>query len=253
MVLPKGKHFRKLPFGLASGCVLNIDFQHSTGLYLGLYEKEVERHFRTLLHQGDNCFDVGGKGGYDALIMAKLTGGKIVSFECDEEAAEEMRQTFAQNPFPVQTVKAFVGNRNDADFTSLDVAASQNFVPDFIKMDIEGAEVEALLGAETILSTRKPSLIVEVHGRDEERQCLKLLSTHGYSPEIVNQRGWLKEQRPVEHNRWLVCRGRVRQFGVADSEVKMSQSNKVVTMAIVVSVLSIALWAVLGAMRSDTN
>lgn len=210
-VLPSGKHFRKLRFGPASGCVMKIDFRHHSGLYLGLYEKEIESHLRSLLHRGYKCFDVGGQGGYDALMMAKLTQGEVVSFECDAEAAAEMRQTFALNTFPIRTVEAFVSNRNDSGHVSLDVIASQTFVPDFIKIDVEGAEAEALLGAENILATRKPNLIVEVHGEAEERQCLELLSAHGYTPTIINRRTWLKEQRPLAHNRWLVCRGHERR------------------------------------------
>ena len=252
-ILPKGKHFRKLRFGLASGCVMNIDFQHSTGLYLGLYEKEVEPYFRSLLHRGYNCFDVGGKGGYDALIMAKLTGGEIVSFECEEDAAEEMRQTFAQNPFPIQTIEAFVGNRNTSNHTTLDVAASRTFMPDFIKLDIEGAEVETLLGAETILSTRKPSLIVEVHGKDEEHQCLNILTAHGYTPKIINQRNWLKEQRPLEHNRWLVCCGRNREPAGVDSKDKLEQSGVTIMTVLAVGIVCLALWLALGATQSDTK
>lgn len=208
-ILPKGKQFRKLRFGPASGCTMQIDFRHHMGLYLGLYERELEPYFRALVRKGDKCFDVGGQGGYDALIMAKLSGGgPVVSFESDPDAAEEMRETFARNPFSVQTIEAFVGDRNDARHVSLEVAASQTFVPDFIKMDIEGAEVEALLGAGSILSEQRPDMLVEVHGRDQERRCLQILSSYGYALEIVDQRTWLKDHRPLEHNRWLVCRGR---------------------------------------------
>lgn len=245
-LLPKGKHFRKLKFGPASGCVMNIDFQHHTGLYLGIYEKEVETHIRTLLHRGYKCFDVGGQGGYDALIMAKLTGEKVVSFECDSDAAAEMRQTFALNTFPIQTVEAFVGNQNDSGHVSLDVVASEAFVPDFIKIDIEGAEVEALLGAENILSTRKPNLIVEVHGVAEERQCLDILSTHGYTPIIINRRTWLKEHRPLEHNRWLVCQGREQGLTIA-SQRKSERGNPTIVVAIAIGCISLMLGAILGA------
>lgn len=208
LILPRGKRFRKLPFGPASGCVMNIDFKQHAGLYLGMYEKEIEPHFLRLLKPGVRCFDVGGQGGYDALIMAKLTGEKVISFECDADAAEEMRQTFDRNRFSIETIETFVGGEDNESHMTLDRAATENFMPDFIKMDIEGAEAEALKGAKVILSRRKPSLIVEVHGEDVEKQCIEILKSHGYAPQIVNQRSRWKEHRPLGHNRWLICQGR---------------------------------------------
>ncbi len=208
-LLPRGKHFRRLPFGPASGCILNIDFKQHAGLYLGQYEKEIEPHFLRLIKTGNKCFDVGGQGGYDALIMAKLSGEPVISFECDAPAAQEMRETFAKNRFSIQTVETFVGGADNASQMTLDRAATTYFMPDFIKMDIEGAEADALQGSKTILSTRKPSLIVEVHGLEIEEKCLEILKSHGYAPQIVNQRTQWKEHRPLSHNRWLICEGHV--------------------------------------------
>lgn len=207
-VAPKGSAFRTLRFGIASGCVMKIDFRHNTGLYFGIYEKELEPHLRALLRPGFRCFDVGGQGGYDALVMAKLTGGEVISFECLPDAASEMREVFARNPYRIHTLEAFVGNGSDSSTVSLDNVARETFMPDFIKLDIEGAEVDALNGARHILAARKPHLIIEVHGLDKEIGCMKILAEYGYRPEIVNQRRWLKDQRVIEHNRWLSCRGR---------------------------------------------
>lgn len=205
----KGKEFRRLPFGPAAGCVMKVDFHHCFQMYLGIYERELWRHFKRLVRPGYNSFDVGGQGGYYALLLGKISGGQVVSFECDKAAAEEMRDTFARNRYRIDTVEAFVGDSTAAPgTTTLDAAAAQTFVPDFIKMDIEGAENQALLGARGILADRKPSLIIEVHGRDVEDECRKILQSHGYAPETVDQRPFLKEVRPLAHNRWLVCAGR---------------------------------------------
>lgn len=38
-----------------------------------------------------------------------------------------------------------------------------NFEPTFIKMDIEGAEYEALIGAESIITRSKPNLAICVY------------------------------------------------------------------------------------------
>ena len=79
-------------------------------------------------------------------------------------------------------------------------------MPDFIKLDIEGGEVDALRSAERILSERHPALIVEVHSVDLEREAARLLTEQGYRPLMVSQRTIFPDHRPGDHNRWLVCK-----------------------------------------------
>lgn len=206
-LLPGGKNFRKLRFGPAAGCTMKIDFHRDLRLYLGLYESETRAWFDRLVKKGDKAFDVGGAGGYDALLISKLAGGAaVVSFECDHQAAEDMRETFRRNPYPIETVEGFVGDGDG--HISLDEAATRFFTPDFLKIDIEGAEDQALIGATRIITTRKPSMIVEVHAEDKEARCLEILKGHGYDPIIVDRRTLFAETRPLAHNRWLICPGR---------------------------------------------
>lgn len=210
-VIPRGSKFRRVLLGPAAGCVMKLDLRDHMKLYLGIYEIELSRYLKSLVRPGARSFDVGGQGGYDALIMAKASGGPVVSFECDPQAAEEMRETFARNPsYSIETVESFVGSVDDEHHMTLDRAAREHFTPDFVKMDIEGAEDEALRGASRLLADRKPNLIVEVHAVDKEVACLEILRSHGYDPQIVDQRKWLKDLRPLAHNRWLICRGRDR-------------------------------------------
>jgi hypothetical protein len=206
ILLPSGPKYRKLLFGPAAGCVMQVDFRSHTRVYLGLYEKELAKYFRSMVRPGFNSFDVGGQGGYDALMLAKLSGGgRVVSIECEKDAADVMRETFARNPYPIETIEAFVGKSDGDGQVTLDAIAAKTFTPDFIKIDIEGAEFDALLGAQTILKTRKPAMIVETHAADIEAQCIELLRGHGYAPKVVDQRRWLRDTRLIAHNRWLVC------------------------------------------------
>lgn len=208
-VLPGGKHFRRLPFGPVAGCTMKLDFHHDLRLFLGLYEIETQRWFKGLVRPGYKSFDVGGAGGYDALLLSKLSnGGRVISFECQDDLVSEMHETFAKNPYPIEAVKAFVCDLDDDRHISLDAAARKFFIPDFIKLDIEGAEASALRAAHQIISQRKPNMIVEVHGLDIERQCLSILKEYGYQPKIVDRQRVVSEARVIEHNRWLICEGR---------------------------------------------
>jgi methyltransferase FkbM-like protein len=211
-LLPSGAKVRRLPCGPAKGVRMEIDFAYQTRLYLGLYETEVNRQLRALCRPGFAGFDVGGQFGYDALLMAKLTGGPVVSVECDPAAVERMERNFAANPrlaprLVAWNAAAAASTDEGAGMIALDDLAERTFVPDVVKIDIEGAEAEALAGAGRILAERRPGLLVEVHGAGVEQACLDILRSHGYRVEVVNQRRLLADWRPTGYNRWLAAFG----------------------------------------------
>jgi len=53
-------------------------------------------------------------------------------------------------------------------------------VPDLMKIDVEGAEVEVLRGAETLLRAHHPALLLSTHGDDLKQTCRELLTEFGY-------------------------------------------------------------------------
>lgn len=193
---------------------MNISFDAGqTRLYLGLYEVELSRHFRRLCQPGYRSFDVGGQYGYDALAIGKLTGAEVVSLECDPLLCDIIKRNIELNPGytgRIQVREAFVTDVTTAGtaMLTLDDLATSSFIPDFIKMDIEGAELDALRGAETILAERRPGLLVEVHSLPLEHACCQLLERHGYRWTVVNPRRWLPDYRPIPHNRWVIAEGR---------------------------------------------
>ena len=209
VILPSGAEYRRLPFGIVKGNVMKIDFHHNFRQFLGMYEFELNPYFKELVRPGYRCFDVGGKGGYNALMMARLSDrSEIVSFECEDEAIAELHEVFSKNPYDIKVQKGFVSNEDTSDSITLDKACKDFFTPDFIKMDIEGAEICALEGASNLLKSRKPHLIIEVHGKDKEKGCLSILNKHEYDVQIVDQTKILPEKRETfSHIRWLICRG----------------------------------------------
>lgn len=210
-LLPRGKALRTLPTGIGRGLKLGVDFYRGqTFLYLGLYEVELNRHLKAIAKPGYRSFDVGGQYGYDALLLAKLTGGAVVCIEAEPSLASEIADNVAANPglAEINVVTGFVSDSDDEPNVTIDTLADRYFTPDLLKIDIEGGEVAALRGATKVLSERRPAILLEVHGREIEWECLAILRAAGYSPPtVVDRRRWLVEARPLEHNRWLIFSG----------------------------------------------
>ncbi len=188
---------------------MNLDLHRgNTQLYLGLYEAELIKHLRRLWRPGRTTFDVGGAHGYYALIFAKRTGSRVVVFESDRELCSTIQRNLSMNPSIsplVEVRRGLVGDIGIPNQISLDEVADQTFMPDLIKMDIEGGEADALRGAKQILEQRRPGLLIEVHGKSVEAECIKILDSYGYALTVVDPRSWLPESRPIPHNRWLVA------------------------------------------------
>jgi hypothetical protein len=160
------------------------------------------------------CFDIGAFDGYYSLVFARLAGSAVVVFDSDPDSCERVRRNCALNPQLGALVEvresyvAFESNPAQNCVALDDVLARREApVPGLIKMDVDRAELSALTGAKGLLATHRPHLIVEVHSLELERQCADLMVELGYSPLIVTERRWLRENRPIEHNRWIVAEG----------------------------------------------
>jgi hypothetical protein len=196
-LLPEGRKVRRLPLGIGRGLRVGLDLQQSLRLYVGLYECELNPHLRRLCRGA--AFDVGGQYGYDAAILARLSGRQVVTFECDSDCWPILEQTIAANPqLDLKLERAAVGRA-----APLDEFALRHGYPQFMKIDVDGMELEVLESAGEILA-RRPALIVETHSLELEQRCRELLLTCGYEVEIVEARRWLPDYRPIPHNRFLI-------------------------------------------------
>lgn len=81
-----------------------------------------------------------------------------------------------------------------AETVALDeVFAERELLPDVIKIDVQGAEMEVLRGAERILRERHPTLLLEVHPKvigdfgASAREVYDCLLAHGYRLHMVDE------------------------------------------------------------------
>jgi hypothetical protein len=205
---------RRLPLGPGRGLRMYLHPTSPFDMYLGLYEHELARHVERLCTPGTVCFDIGAFDGYYALVFTRLTGAPVIVFDSDDESCDRVRRNCDLNPDlggRVEIRQAYVAFETNPEHAAVALddlrARGEVPVPGLIKMDVDRAELSALTGAKGLLAEHRPHLIVEVHSKDLERQCADLMIELGYRPLIVTERRWLKENRPIEHNRWIVAEG----------------------------------------------
>ena len=63
---------------------------------------------------------------------------------------------------------------------SVDEYVRKSGPPDFIKCDVEGAEVEVFRGAEKLLNERPPIILCEMHGEENRQTLLKAFADLSY-------------------------------------------------------------------------
>jgi hypothetical protein len=66
------------------------------------------------------------------------------------------------------------------------LAAGELRPPDYMKVDVEGAEYEALKGARKLLEEHKPILFLDTHQREAHLPTIELLKELGYTFEILD-------------------------------------------------------------------
>jgi FkbM family methyltransferase len=177
--------------------------------------------------RGKTVYDIGGFIGLLSVVFAKATGptGKVIVFEPNEQNYTQLLDNIRLNR--VANVKAlklgiadsknndrlFLVRESVAATGSLDQEIQSQIIkegnfrrfhievdtldnvvvthglekPDFIKIDIEGMEYQALLGMTEILRTRSPQFHIEIHGVDQASKrenisrIVEFLKPHGYS------------------------------------------------------------------------
>lgn len=177
---------------------------------------------------GDVFIDVGAHTGWYAIQGAKAVGpaGRVIALEPDESNRRQLERNLSLNGATNHTIiSAAAWSESGSVFwssgevsvwhkidqargtqkmqtVSLDDLVSQLSLPrvDWIKMDIEGAEVDAIRGANQVLERFHPALFIEIHETFDLVQ--HVIAQFGYSihkaefDERPNRHGWILALRP---------------------------------------------------------
>jgi precorrin-6B methylase 2 len=214
--LPAGRHPRRPVTGLFRDLRLHLDLASETLIWLGVYERETYPHIRRFAAQSGSCIDIGaGKGELVCWWLREYPAKPVIAVEPNLGEVEVLQQNVAANVHTAaSTLVIWPGYAGPGptdrhrELASLCAALPD---PIFIKLDIDGGEAALLENATDFLRSRSTRLLIEVHSVALEEACIARLQQCNYQVEIINPapwRRWLKEHRPIAHNRWLVAEPR---------------------------------------------
>jgi FkbM family methyltransferase len=186
--------------------------------WLGIYEAEMQRAITRTVRPGAVFLDIGAQAGYYSLLASRLVSetGRVVAFEPDARNLGYLKEHVRLNEAGNVTVVEAAAS--DASGTARFAAESSGFsgtlsgtgsaivqtvtidglieagtvpAPNYIKIDVEGAEFRVLCGARRVLKAARPTLFLAVHNPAVERLCRDALATLGYVVRPISRDAWL--------------------------------------------------------------
>jgi len=191
--------------------------------WLGIYEAEMQRAIARTVTPSAVFFDVGAHAGYYSLLASRLVSGtgRVVAFEPDARnlgyLKEHLRLNAAGNVTVIEAAVAdasgtarfaaeqsgFGGTLSEAGSAAIQTVTIDGLIeagavpaPNFVKIDVEGAEFRVLCGARRVLKAAHPTIFLAVHTPAVARLCRDALTTLGYVVRPIRRDAWLCTAAP---------------------------------------------------------
>jgi FkbM family methyltransferase len=206
--------------GPAQGLWLQLNPRTGRAYFEGGGEPEVQAALQRYLRPGMIFYDIGANIGFFSLLAARIIGkeGRVIAFEADPEIAARFRLHVTRNDFRAISVeeKAVWSEPGTVFFARTDPATSPDRglghvaangagdtiqvsavcldeyvrtgpAPDFLKCDVEGAEVEVFRGAQRLLTEKRPIVLCEMHSDENHRVLLEEFTRHRYNCKSIDE------------------------------------------------------------------
>lgn len=185
---------------------------------LGRTERPLLDWFAKNVRSGETWLDIGAHYGYTAIALSRLVGrnGRVFAFEPMLSTVGYLTQTRQLNHLPQIIILPFgLSSSTDIEIANLPVTrgmidstiTSENTWKETIlvagldglwaqicsgldevqgiKIDVQGMEIDVLLGMAGMLKRHRPKLVVELHQGVDRPQLLDIIGAAGYSPSGV--------------------------------------------------------------------
>ena len=178
------------------------------GCWLGSYELDKQEAIWRFRREGGTALDVGANVGFYTLLLSRAVGptGKVIAIEPDARNAAWVRfhtdlnrvrnvdvvvgaaaartgaATFSIGPTPTtgRVVSDAAGEQVPAYSLDDIVFGGHLQIPSIVKMDIEGGESAALLGATRLLEAGETTWFVALHSDEQAAACMAIYRAHRY-------------------------------------------------------------------------
>lgn len=141
------------------------------------------------IDEGDVVVDVGvAEGNFSVEIIDKVK--KLYLIEADDDWIEALRATFEEYMDKVVIIKAFISDYDEGIISTLDTLISEPV--NFVKMDIEGNEWDALRGAKELIGrSSKLKIAACVYHQDPDQILIEtLMDEYGMTHETSKGYMW---------------------------------------------------------------
>lgn len=212
----------QIQHGPAQGLWMRVNPRTGQNVLGGIGEPAVQQVMEQRLSPGMTFYDLGANIGFFSLLAARLVGpsGRVFSFEADPEIAARLAENLSYNKFTHAVVEekavwskpatvsfarvdsnispdrglghVSVGEPPASSVISVEAISLDQYVlfhpaPDFIKCDVEGAEVAVFEGAERLLREKRPVLLVEMHSEENQRVLMSKFRQCGYASSNLDE------------------------------------------------------------------
>jgi hypothetical protein len=210
-VVPRGQQSRRVRFGVYRGLRLELDLASQMQIYLGLWERETYTFIREASSRCMWAIDVGaGRGELCLFLLRHSHAQKIFAFEPQQSETKMIDHNLHLNGVSSEdrfvVLSKFVGCSPTPDFVSLDSLDLDRLKPGFLKIDVDGLEMDVLRSGDGLLRSARMDILLETHSQPLESDCIDFLVARGFTCEVIKNAWWrviVPELRPTEHNRWL--------------------------------------------------
>lgn len=219
----EGLHVGRVLGGPLRGKLLAMPTRQRPSYLLGTFEPHVVEAMQAHVRPGSVVYDIGANVGYHTLVLAGLVGaaGCVVAVEPSPVDRPALEATLRLNglsasdhvrvvatalaeqtgavefaTFSYSGIGRIAGEREPADATIQTVQATtldrlildEGYPPpDFLKLDVEGAELRALLGGMQVIKAYRPVILCEVRWATTDQPIRTVLGALGYEASVLHR------------------------------------------------------------------